>query len=83
MSVVYDTSYAFPRSSASFGAQTGMSMRDYFAGQALAGLLAGLTSADNRELMKRGMTSAEIDLMLAKGAYQLAGAMLTIRDNQE
>jgi hypothetical protein len=51
-----------------YGHQKGMSLRDYFAGQAIAGFLACPT-------MRDGMTSVEY----AKGAYQVADAMIAAR----
>ncbi len=56
----------------------GMSLRDWFAGQALAGICAGLCSDHTKEGRERafdrvGFTDA------AKDAYTLADAMITAR----
>lgn len=53
----------------------GMALRDYFAGQALAGLAATVSSDYAKELAD-GIRGG---LPTAKAAYQLADAMLTIR----
>ncbi len=55
----------------------GMSLRDWFAGQALAGMLAG----KDRELIGQVVadTKGEIDETCAKWAYKQADAMLEAR----
>lgn len=55
----------------------GMSLRDYFAGQALAGLLV---DADVRRNIKRSVLSAEqIPKGLGLASYQLADIMIKAR----
>jgi hypothetical protein len=50
-----------------------MSLRDYFAGQALLGIMANYTTA------KFGATDADV----ARGAYDYADAMLAVRAKTE
>lgn len=56
-----------------FGVDTGMSLRDWFAGQALAGALQNYTTS------KFGCTEAEV----AVGVYRYADAMLAARNQKE
>jgi hypothetical protein len=60
---------AFPLSRGDDGGwfQSGMSLRDWFAGQALAGLLAA------------GAQDFETGMMIAREAYIAADAMLAVR----
>jgi len=51
----------------------GMSLRDWFAGQALLGIMANYTTA------KFGATDADV----ARGAYDYADAMLAVRAKTE
>jgi hypothetical protein len=55
---------AFPRDHR-YSGHNGMSLRDWFAGQALCGLLASEMDADN--------------VTFARGAYNIADAMLAAR----
>lgn len=65
---INDGGPAFPRGKDCFGAvQDGMTMRDYFAGQALAGMLADSTCT---------ASSAK----LAAASYEVADAMLAARE---
>ena len=57
---------AFPRPN-----HEGMTLRDYFAGQALAGTIAGL----------HGLTESTVSL--ASDAYMLADAMLAAREAKQ
>lgn len=57
--------------------QVGMSTRDYFAGQALSGLIV----ADPKS--KRGEDGDEARARLSRAAYGLADAMLAERAKQE
>ena len=57
--------YAFPNQTESFTEQTGMTLRDYFAGQALAGRLAD--------------SSTPFDIFAARYAYRIADIMLEAR----
>jgi len=67
---------AFPSnaSDAWGGPQDGMSLRDWFAGQALAGMLAHGPHPDMSHL-----TEAQFLAHVAGGAYSLADAMLEAR----
>ena len=55
-----------------FGTQIGMSLRDWFAGMALQGLLASVT--EDEEV---------IDDVIARSSYELADAMLAARERGE
>ena len=57
--------YAFPNKTESFTEQTGMTLRDYFAGQALQGLIA--------------RSSTPFDIFAARYAYRIADIMLEAR----
>lgn len=62
----------------------GMSMRDWFAGQALAGLCAGLCSAAGQkamtnEMKRRGIPLNRAEWYVAKVAHDYADAMLAER----
>lgn len=63
-----DTLMAFPQGSAE-GPSGGLTIRDYFAGQALAGLMANATLTDH--------ASGPTDM--ANAAYTIADAMLLAR----
>lgn len=77
----YDGGPAFPRADATYNhadgtpdyyeGNPGMSLRDWFAGQALAGLYASARYG------KAGETNADY---YAKGAYLIADAMLKARE---
>lgn len=67
-----DNPPAFPIPEAAYayeGVQTGMTLRDYFAGQALAGLLTGQFSDTSRHNFDA----------LPKEAFDIADAMLAAR----
>jgi hypothetical protein len=66
MSEINDGGFAFPRSGSHF-TQAGMSLRDWFAGQALAGMLA----AESQHLTFKGNWPDA-----AEQAYQIADAMV-------
>lgn len=63
---------AFPRDNGKIGGTEGMSLRDWFAGQALAGLMAdpGLRPTSLNEVQH-----------MAKRLYQMADAMLAARES--
>ena len=54
--------------------QQGMALRDYLAGQALTGMLAGHTMVDGKACLEQGD--------LAVGAYRIADAMLAERGKE-
>ena len=64
---------AFPRTKITEGTP-GMSLRDWFAGQAISGMIA-FTSAD------RSTSPAEFTKQVAKRCYALADAMLKARES--
>ena len=61
----------------SVGDCAGMSLRDWFAGQALAGLMAN--SAELRNITTPMQTQREADLSIAQAIYELADAALAER----
>lgn len=60
----------------------GMTLRDYFGGQALAALINQLanTSKADKEMKKLGMCEGQFDRLCAKCAYDYADAMLAARE---
>lgn len=60
----------------------GMSLRDYFAAQAISGVFACIVSTDARTALLKASASAgkSIEDLVAKSAYQLADAMLAARE---
>jgi len=94
MSNIDDGGPAFPRASAATPSgivvdtgAPGMSLRDWFAGQALAGDLAAMGSTDTR-LFQLRMKVAEIEgvtmaAVCAGEAYVQADAMLAAREREE
>jgi hypothetical protein len=73
---------AFPRPGDEFngagGQEDGMALRDWFAGKALAGLLAACSHAEGCGVYVTKEASAEF----ARNAYMLADAMLAARVSQ-
>lgn len=69
-----DNPYAFPRQSTPFDRDSGMTLRDWFAGQAFGELI---------QLVAKGSLDVEGDetngQVVARSAYQFADAMLTER----
>ena len=63
----------------------GMTLRDYFAGQALAALINQLanTSKADKEMKKLGMCEGQFDRLCAKCAYDYADAMLAAREAKQ
>lgn len=61
-------------------AQAGMSLRDWFAGQALVGILALPLNAEEHKVIAR--QNAGIHTVMAVNAYRYAGAMLAERNKQ-
>jgi hypothetical protein len=59
-------------------ANGGISTLDYFAGQALGGIMAGLTSANTDRLESRSDVDA-----IVKRAYAVARAMVVVSENAE
>jgi hypothetical protein len=55
--------------------QEGMTLRDYFAGQALAGAMAGSTGLGSMEKHER----IALFLQVAEAIYEIADAMLAVR----
>lgn len=74
--------FALPSPSGANGfPEEGMSLRDYFAGQALAGLCANETFQDvNADLCMAKDIGADAGMAIA--AYELANAMLAARQKQ-
>lgn len=71
---------AFPVSYSSDG-NPGMTLRDYFAGQALAGWLAGIAGADwMREYDGEDLAFVEHQRAVAETCYAYADAMLAARE---
>lgn len=62
-------------SSGQFRQFYGMTLRDWFAGQALAGILAANVPCP-------GITSEDVDAVMAREAYLSADAMLAARKEQ-
>jgi hypothetical protein len=62
---------AFPATRNGFAVHEGMSLRDWFAGQALAGITVGSYSGD--------VITPEIAASIASEAYLIADAMLLVR----
>ena len=77
MANVDDGGPAFPHSKqlTDYVFSPGMTLRDYFAGQALAGLMASYAQPDAKL-----PTDARTQHMLARDTYAIADAMLTIRE---
>ena len=67
---------AFPSTDAKGFVSDGMSLRDYFAGQALAGILADPERHGFNEL------HAECEFFIAEDAYIVADAMLVARQKE-
>ncbi len=61
---------------------TGMTLRDWFAGQALAGSVANpITAQEARESERNGDASgARFQKLIAQACFELADAMLAERD---
>jgi hypothetical protein len=57
--------------------QNGLSIRDWFAGQALSGIVA---HGDHLNMIKEGETSSEIMRLISGSAYKFADAMLAERN---
>ena len=68
--------YAFPRGGV-YSHNEGMTLRDYFAGQALQGIIAA--TADY-EIVNAVATQTKGGLLESRAAYQWADAMLKERD---
>ena len=73
---------AFPCDRRNDWMNPGMTLRDYFAGEALAALINQLanTSKADKEMKKLGMCKGQFDRLCAKCAYDYADAMLVARE---
>lgn len=62
--------------------EPGMSLRDYFAGQAIVGFMANpdLLASVSGEMLKAGLETTEMPRVIAEQVYQLADAMLKARE---
>lgn len=67
-----------PRDPQFSSAQPGMTLRDWFAGQAIGAIITSMASGDYKS-PPEGMTGAQ---MLARDAYYTADAMLAARDQK-
>lgn len=67
---------AFPITAGNSVYAQGMSLRDWFAGQALAGM-AGTTT---RAMYDEGYSVAEVKAALVRQAYGIADAMISARE---
>lgn len=74
-----DGGAAYPMSFTSGAFQHGMSLRDYFAGQALAGMTLKHDGDYSQADIKEGRTKRE-STWRATAAYRMADAMLAERD---
>jgi hypothetical protein len=70
---------AFPQSLSPEGPFGGMSLRDWFAGQALGAIVRSTSAGQHMPLMLAGETS--IEPAMARNAYALADAMLAERQS--
>lgn len=59
----------------------GMTLRDWFAGQALAGLLSGATESECRQMSKLGDGDTQLGFSIA--AIMYADAMLSAREGEQ
>lgn len=74
---INDGGPAFPITENGLQGYNGMSLRDYFAGQALAGSDISTVMA---EALKAGATSDEFSQILSMSVYKIADAMLAARE---
>lgn len=60
----------------------GMSLRDYFAGQAIAGVIRSTVEADSAAVLSESAdaTGLAIEQVIARSAYEIADAMLAVRE---
>lgn len=67
------------------GHQDGMSLRDYFAGQALAGITANSEMIPELAgvIIRKGGSREQIDALVAKKAYEHADAIIAERQKDE
>jgi|688.fasta_scaffold232506_2 hypothetical protein len=71
MSTINDGGQAFPAGNPTHGGHEGMTLRDWFAGQALAGMISGLDAkSEGSQAIKP----------IAEAAYDFADAMLKARE---
>lgn len=77
----HDNPQAFPHGNPTDGGDIGMTLRDYFAGQALAGSM-GSRDARSWEAAAKKL-GIEPDAALARGMYLIADAMLAERKRQQ
>ena len=74
-----ETEGTLPAKAMAAGKSTGMTMRDYFAGQALAGMMASPHFADFVHGIGSYKNENELRLRAAEAAYGYADAMLRVR----
>lgn len=65
-----------------FPAGAGMTLRDYFAGQAIAGVIRSTVEADSAAVLSESAdaTGLAIEQVIARSAYEIADAMLAARE---
>lgn len=73
-----DACYAYPREYGFDARKSGMTLRDYFAGQALMGVISNPNTPD--QLIGMGFEGAKDHV--AEYAYAAADAMLAARDKE-
>lgn len=70
---------AFPKANKYPCEQDGMTLRDYFAGQAIAGILANGSSGAAETAAESGFTTTRV---IAMTAYKLADALIVERQKE-
>ena len=78
-SEIRDGGPAFAYGNHEQGGASGMSLRDYFAGQALAGICAGLCATPEGEHDDRSANDRMAFKQAEKDAYRIADSMLAAR----
>lgn len=76
-----DGGQAFPHGDPIHGGDLGMSLRDWFAGHALAGTLANPDISASAARCK--VSTADFRVEVAKSAYAIADAMLAVREKSD
>ena len=75
--------YGFQTTSGNIVAQSGISILELFAGQALLGMLASESQGDGMMPSGRDVTTEEFDANTAKMAYRYADAMIAEKRRRE